>query len=257
MKSIRITTTLAVAALLLITCVAGTPLGLNFSPTVSAQTIAPGRKVSSDLQDAINHNPGARVKVIIQTPAGPSSALLRAARNSSGVVTRIFSNVRGTAVELPASAVAALANRSDVTYVSLDRTTHAAGHLEVTTGADQARNYGTGQTGSITGTGIGIAILDSGIYSSHTSFKTSRVRAEVDFTGEGRTNDPYGHGTHVAAAAAGNSDVSQGAYTGIAPNADILNVRVLNSAGQGSASNAIAGIDWCISNKSLYNIRVM
>ena len=81
--------------------------------------------------------------------------------------------------------------------------------------------------------------------------------ANVDFTGEGRTDDPYGHGTHVASIAAGNNHVANGAYTGIAPGAKIINVRVLNSLGAGSTSNAIAGIDWCIANKAAYNIRVM
>jgi subtilisin family serine protease len=64
-------------------------------------------------------------------------------------------------------------------------------------------------------------------------------------------------GTHVASIAAGNNHVDNGKYTGIAPEAKIINVRVLNSVGAGSMSNAIAGIDWCIANKSLYNIRVL
>src|SRR6185295_2384852 len=106
------------------------------------------------------------------------------------------------------------------------------------------------------GHGVGIAILDSGIYTAHHSFN-GRVVASIDFTGEGRTDDPYGHGTHVASMAAGNNHVSAGSYTGIAPEANLVNVRVLDSQGRGSASNTIAGIDWCIANKALYNIRVL
>jgi subtilisin family serine protease len=113
----------------------------------------------------------------------------------------------------------------------------------------------------LNGTGIGIAILDSGIYTSHHSLRSStyqsRVVANVDFTGEGTTADLDGHGTHVASLAAGNSDISYGSYTGIAPAANLINVRVLNSQGQGSTSGVIAGIDWCVSNKAQYNIRVM
>src|SRR5205814_4772575 len=48
-----------------------------------------------------------------------------------------------------------------------------------------------------------------------------------------------------------------GAYTGIAPAANLISVRVLNSQGQGSVSAAIAGINWCIANKATYNIRVL
>src|SRR6185503_17592041 len=46
-------------------------------------------------------------------------------------------------------------------------------------------------------------------------------------------------------------------YTGIAPEANLINVRVLNSVGSGTASNTIAGIDWCIANKAVYNIRIL
>src|SRR5205823_10334745 len=61
------------------------------------------------------------------------------------------------------------------------------------------------------------------IYPAHESLRValglSRVAASVDFTGEGRTDDPFGHGTHVASLAAGAGQPSGGAYTGVAPRA--------------------------------------
>jgi serine protease AprX len=164
---------------------------------------------------------------------------------------------KSAAIEISARFIRDLEADTAVKFISLDRPTQVTGHLEVTTGAAIARTYGTSTTGTIDGRGIGIAVLDSGVYSAHHSFNTGRVVASVDFTGEGRTDDPYGHGTHVAAIAAGNNHVANGAYTGIAPAAKIINVRVLNSLGAGSMSDAIAGIDWCIANKALYNIRVL
>src|SRR5207244_1424136 len=103
------------------------------------------------------------------------------------------------------------------------------------------------------------------IYNAHFSFlknpgvnsSGSRVLYSIDFTGTGSTTDVYGHGTHVAGMAAAGSDVSNGTYTGVAPAANLINVRVLDANGQGSVSNVIAGIDWCIANKATYNIRVM
>src|SRR5262249_4979328 len=116
-------------------------------------------------------------------------------------------------------------------------------------------------TGQIDGEGIGIAILDSGIDSQHHTFgapgQLHRVIASVDFTGEGTTADLYGHGTHVASIAAGSDHVAGGAYTGIAPKANLINVRVLGALGQGSASATIAGIDGCIQRKNRYNIKAM
>ncbi|MET0647192.1 MAG: S8 family serine peptidase [Pyrinomonadaceae bacterium] len=112
------------------------------------------------------------------------------------------------------------------------------------------------------GTGIGIAVLDSGLDPNHTVFTSesgsaSRVALSRDFTGENRTDDPYGHGTHVASVAAGNGQVSNGAYRGIAPNAKLINLRVLNSQGTGSVSQLLAAIDWIKTNRTTYNIRVV
>jgi serine protease AprX len=78
-----------------------------------------------------------------------------------------------------------------------------------------------------------------------------------DFTGQGTTADNYGHGTHVATMVAGADTFVSGDYTGIAPGASLLNLRVLDDNGQGSASNIIAAIDWCVTNKATYNIRVI
>src|SRR4030095_16027425 len=78
-----------------------------------------------------------------------------------------------------------------------------------------------------------------------------------DFTGENRTDDVYGHGTHVASIAAGNNQIGNGAYTGIAPNARLISLRVLDSQGTGSTSNLLAALDWILVNHDLYNIRVV
>ncbi|HVG18502.1 MAG TPA: S8 family peptidase [Blastocatellia bacterium] len=246
-------------ALLTFSSLAVIPSGPQPHSIVSAQSNRPiARKFSPDLEDKISKNPSERVSVLIQTSTNPSSGLLSSLSRSGGITLRAFRNVHAMAVELPAAAVDALSRRLDVDYISLDKPTQVtASHLETTTGANLVRSYGTSATGAINGSGIGIAILDSGVYAGHHSFLSSRLAASVDFTGEGRTDDPYGHGTHIASIVAGNAHVASGAYTGIAPAANIINVRVLNSQGQGSTSNAIAGIDWCISNKSAYNIRVL
>jgi hypothetical protein len=110
------------------------------------------------------------------------------------------------------------------------------------------------------GTGIGIAVLDSGIDPDHQAFAGatgSRIIVNQDFTGENRTDDPYGHGTHVASIAAGNGLISSGKYRGVAPNANLINLRVLNSDGIGSTSGVLAALDWIMSNRAAYNIRVV
>ena len=116
-------------------------------------------------------------------------------------------------LELPAKAVALLANWPEVDFVSLDRPTLSLGHVTSTTGADAVRGLGTFNGTHLDGSGIAIAILDSGIDPNHVSFldraNNRRIVFSRDFTGEGRTDDPYGHGTHVAAIAAGNGRVAR------------------------------------------------
>ena len=83
-----------------------------------------------------------------------------------------------------------------------------------------------------------------------------RVIVNLDFTGEGRVDDPYGHGTHVASIAGGNGRVANGQYSGIAPNANLINLRVLGATGYGSESAVLAALDWVMTNHISYNIRV-
>src|SRR5438309_10910608 len=133
MKVPRKMSRLLIAALLLVPYIAGIPFGQSFAPKVFAQSNA-ASKISVDLRDKLSHSgPQDRVQVIIQTPAAASSGLLKAARSANGIVSRSYANINALALELPASAVAALANRPDVRYVSADRTTKATGHLETTT----------------------------------------------------------------------------------------------------------------------------
>src|SRR5712692_1218398 len=238
--------------------------GILVGGRAGAQTTAASHraKASSDLQ-AKAHGPQSAdaVKVILQLNA-PMSGPLNAFLNRNGVHVRsTFRNLNAHAVEMPASIVDAVAAFDEVFFISLDRQTASLGHLSATTGADQARaTYGF-TVSRLDGTGIGIAILDSGIYASHTSFLDRngivRVVASQDFTGENRTDDPYGHGTHVASIAAGNGRISYQAYLGIAPNASIINLRVLNSQGTGTVSATLAALDWVMTNRAAYNIRVV
>ena len=71
------------------------------------------------------------------------------------------------------------------------------------------------------------------------------------------TSDPYGHGTHVAAIAAGRGFGSGVDATGIAPGATLFDVKVLDEQGYGQMSDVLAGIDWVIHHAREYNIRVM
>jgi subtilisin family serine protease len=217
-------------------------LSSNFvSPHAGAQGRAShSRKISRDLLEKTRGAGNQRLSVIVQLNDNADSSfdveLLKQGSRFKASLTRFHSR----ALELPAKTVDELAARSDVRFVSLDRETIPFGHVTATTGADTVRVTSGTNTMGLDGSGIGIAVLDSGIDANHTAFLDRRNHSRViysrDFTGEDRTDDPYGHGTHVASIAAGNARISNGAFTGIAPNANLINLRVLNAAGSGNVS---------------------
>ncbi|MGE5485930.1 MAG: S8 family peptidase [Ignavibacteriales bacterium] len=111
----------------------------------------------------------------------------------------------------------------------------------------------------ITGKGVTIAVLDTGIH-PHPDLTqpANRLVGFADFVGKQRSPyDDNGHGTHIAGAIAGNGVSSRGKYRGVAPEAKLVGVKVLDENGKGRTSTVIEGLDWCLKNKSKYNIRVL
>src|SRR5690606_31344779 len=96
-----------------------------------------------------------------------------------------------------------------------------------------------------TGKGVQVAVLDSGIDTGHPDLDDAVV-AEKDFTGSGHTGDRFGHGTHVASIITGDGSASGGAYQGVAPDAELINAKVLDDAGNGTESSIIAGMEWAV-----------
>ncbi|HEU4433784.1 MAG TPA: S8 family serine peptidase, partial [Pyrinomonadaceae bacterium] len=222
----------------------------------------PTSKISPDLRQLLlSGNSDRRVKVIVQTkPAAPAGLLSGLLSTVGGVLVGVLSNLNIRIVDTVASSVEQIAADPDVTYVSLDVPVRASGHVTTTTGTQQvrARKGLLGLPDDLDGSGITIAVLDSGIDAKHKSFAVSgKIKFSKDFTSENRVDDPWGHGTHVAAIAAGDGAATNGAYEGIAPGASLLNLRVLNSEGVGSVSGVLAALDWLVANKSNYNVRVV
>ncbi|MCB0183733.1 MAG: S8 family peptidase, partial [Caldilineaceae bacterium] len=112
----------------------------------------------------------------------------------------------------------------------------------------------------LNGEGITVAVVDSGIADHQDLYvpgtSTSRVLHTIDLTNNGTTSDIYGHGTHVAGIIAGNGTHSYGIHKGIAPGANLLNLRISNGQGMTYTSDLIAGLQWLFEHKDTYNIRV-
>jgi len=109
----------------------------------------------------------------------------------------------------------------------------------------------------VDGTGVGVAIVDSGVMASHDDL-ASRVDRFVDFTST-RTDayDDFGHGTHVAGIVAGSGADSNGARAGIAPNARLTVLKALDAQGQGRISDVIAAIGYAVDHRAELHLRVV
>jgi len=94
-----------------------------------------------------------------------------------------------------------------------------------------------------TGKGVKIAVLDTGIDPTHPDL-AGRIAATANFSDAEDAVDHFGHGTHVASIAAGTGAASGGKYKGVAPDATLLNGKVLDDNGQGYDSGVIAGMEW-------------
>lgn len=112
---------------------------------------------------------------------------------------------------------------------------------------------------NLTGEGMGIAIVDTGIH-PHPDLTepTNRIIGFKDFVaGDTQPYDDNGHGTHCAGDAAGNGTASEGKYRGPAFEANLIGVKVLDKKGSGRLSDVIAGVEWCIQQREKYNISII
>ena len=199
------------------------------------------------------------VNVIVQFQPRNRANAHAAADSQGGTLLQDFAAVNSALYRMPARALDALSRNPNITYISPDRKVN--GTLEYANpavGATLAASYG------YKGNGVGVAIIDSGLYSSHLDFfygADSRVVYSQNFVaGESTTSDAYGHGTHVGGIVAGNGTLSLGSIftlKGIAPRSNLINLRVLNGAGQGTDSQVIAAISRAIELKTQFNIRVI
>jgi serine protease AprX len=243
-------------------CLAFALVGLTAS-AVSAQSN--GRRLGDKLDPVLRHRAGqliGRSRVIVQFKGDADVRVF-----GRGIVGRRLD--RGAQVgEVDNITLAAVASDPRVERVMVDRPAFAT--MERTgqaIGATLARSqYG------VSGKGVGVAIIDSGINGLHDDLNRSvsgassrRIVHFKDFTRDVSPNlwfneqatDDYGHGTHVAGIIAGSGYDSNGRRMGVAPGAKLLGLKVLDGEGHGYVSDVIAAIDYAIAVRSTYNVRVI
>lgn len=208
-----------------------------------------------------------RSRVIVQFRGDPDTRLLT---GSGGVAGRRLASVGAQVANLDNRVLADIARNPQVAWVGVD---HPVFPTLERTGAAIAATVAS-QAFGLTGKGIGVAVIDSGITSWHddlylTGSQSPRAAPRIvhfkDFTTQVNPNvwasdqpsDEYGHGTHVAGIIAGNGFDSGGARMGVAPEVNLVGLKVLDARGHGYISDVIAAIDYAIAVKDVYNIGVI
>jgi serine protease AprX len=218
--------------------------------------------LSDDLLGHIARHTSARTRVIVHGDA-PSLAALIAKHH-----VQVLRTLDGGAVISANSAeLDEIASDSGFDHLSGDPLVKVGMFVSnQAVAADQVRAgvagglLGIGAIPAVTGQGVGVAVVDSGI-SPHAAL-TNKVVANVSLiTGDPSVRDAFGHGTHVAGIIAGNTTAATSVTNlftgGIAPGVQLINVRVLGADGVGRTSDVIAGIQWVIANRARYNIRII
>ena len=157
----------------------------------------------------------------------------------------IYTNaLEGFSATIPDDSVAEVRANPNVAYVERDRVVMIA-RQRLPWGIDRVdADISSTRAGNGRGrvSNVNAYVIDTGIY-AHSDLN---VVNHVNFTGDGRNYDCYGHGTHVAGTVAAKDDAR--AVVGAAPGAPLTGVKVLGCDGAGLTSRTLEGIDWVTAN---------
>jgi len=221
-------------------------------------------------------SPNRRVVAIIQLRRGVDLAAGRTlVRSVGGRPGPGLGIINGLSATLTAGDARTLASSPRVHAVSLNavlRQTWWAGTpapWQLSTTYDQSV-HATGLWRRSTGRGVGVAVIDTGITGDIPDFRTSRwnsssrvIASAVVDPNASTAADTYGHGTAVAGLVAGNghvrgwNDPLSDDYSGSAPNANLISIKVANDDGQATTLDALYGLQFAVDHKDDYNIRVI
>lgn len=207
-------------------------------------------------------SPG-RTSVVVQAVPGKVVEARRAIAVAGATVVADLPLVNGYETSLTGPQAAALSRSPAVRSVSLNRRIHLEEYTydETTTASNFARTTEatTAWAAGNLGSGVGVAVLDTGVSSMRDL--DGRVVIGPDLSGEGSSVDTYGHGTVMAGIVGGNGTDSAartgGAYTGVAPKATLVSVKVAGRNGVVDVSTMLQGMHWVSAYKDQFNIRVM
>jgi serine protease AprX len=197
--------------------------------------------VADDFEERLRGADASRELAVIVTGLGVVAAERAVGRFD---LTRRLGLIHGFAATMTAGQARALARTPGVRRVEADGRVRALDDAtDLDFGAAQAR----ADTPGLDGSGVGICVIDTGIDPAHEQFAGRPVTFTDLVNGRAAPYDDHGHGTHVAAIAAGDGTggAEAATFNGVAPAAELYVAKVLDSRGFGADSDVAAAVEWC------------
>jgi len=188
--------------------------------------------------------PDGLVKVLIgfkEKPGPPEQALVK---GLGGKIKYTYNFIPAMAASLPEKAIEALQKNPNVKYVEPDGLVQALDELDSSWGV---KHIGAGvvHDSGNRGAGVKVAIIDTGIDSSHGDLTVVGGKSFVSYTED--FDDDNGHGTHVAGIVAALDDGI--GVVGVAPAAELYALKALDENGSGYVSDVAYAIQWATVNE--------
>jgi serine protease AprX len=228
------------AAFFALALVIGAHLGTNWTAVPTDPDLAPGQYA------------------LVQVTHGTAGAIAAKATAAGATNVAALDNLDLVTGRLSANALRSLQTDSRVSYLAADATVTASGdedHYEKgqakPSPAMQVIDATQAWTGA-TGRGVTVALMDTGI-AEHPDLQGTVV-ARKDFVNDGASSlDPSGHGTFVAGLIAAHGET----FRGVAPEAKLVSLRVLDQKGNGTMHAVLAAFDWLLQNRTAMHIKVL
>ncbi|HVT20448.1 MAG TPA: S8 family serine peptidase [Mycobacteriales bacterium] len=226
-----------------------------------AASVLAGGLLAGGISAATPAAAGTPVVAIMQ--GSSTAAVEQVVGQFGGTVVTPLPIINGALVQMRNSGLVRAAQAHGLTATPDQTVAETGAPAALPASAAAASNAFPAETGAtklaengITGTGVGVAVLDTGI--DRLADFGNRLIGGVDYSGEGDPyQDNYGHGTFIAGLVAGDGTSSAGAYTGEATDANLIAIKVAGGSGVTDLAKVIQGISWAMSHKASLGIKVL
>lgn len=250
------------------TCAKHRPLALALLAAAAAAIVVSVSAGDARASEPAEMHPG--IEAFMQShPGAPIPVIFQASGNARGLAGKVAAEgatgvsaldmIDGVAATVTADQLDRLSHDDGVDWVAFDapmtsssRGRTGAGNKSLKTTYPAASGAPGAWEAGANGTGVTVAVIDSGI-AYHDDFQ-GRIRGRFDMSSvSDGARDDNGHGTYVAGIIGGRDKE----YSGIAPGAQLLSLRVADSEGRALASDVVSALQWVVDHKDEQGIRVV